>query len=623
MHLLTILIIIFLIIPVTLVVLQVYKHYDRQEAVIENATTNIGDVNTIEIVPIKLNGEWNVYQGVYIASQDAVNKLEGAEVTSLPLPEVSLYEEQGQRTYELFLETQFKEGDEEDVAIAIPFTCPNIRIYLNGVELNGFSPIKSWIGFEASLTLYKIEGAYDYEQAKQQLLISVNSTGKEIHLYRREIMVSTVAKFLEQTKAMDVIQSFFIGLMFISIIMGIVYIVIMPTYSVLTFMNIFDTTMMLSILYGVSTFPKILFGYFFSAHFVDALVRGQSLMFLFLSGCLGNILSQVIYDKEQKAPPIFWKPVNIIWCILAAAFAMVPKLFNNVMMVFTCLLLLFTFVGMLWRIWICYKSPQWSGYYLLHTCKTLFLGIVILYDVFTLNTYPRNNALIVTGYSIFFIMHFFIRAYEYRLPMKVIERHNQDLEEAVKLRTMQLSEANEVLREINIKDSLTKSFNRLYFEELLDNSIDQINNQESDISNLYLCVFDLDNFKTINDTYGHNVGDEQLIEAIKVLRHELPTEVIISRIGGEEFTFLFKDLNDMMVISMVEHARHMLEKLTEKEGRTTGSFGLTKFVKGETRKEFFIKADKCLYQSKNNGKNCITYNFYGEPQHYDRTSRQL
>lgn len=623
MYLIVITVIGLLLLPTTIVTLKTYSNYERTVVNIKDGNINIGSLSQISSKPVNLNGEWHVYEGVYIEQANLIQeKIADVSMTTKILPETDLDASSGTRTYQLKIDAEFLPGDEQGVALAIQQVNQDIRVYFNGKKLVPYTPIHSWMGSESLITLYKIQDAYDYNLDYQDILISVNSDQDRTDLYRREITISTVEKFLEQTYSLDVIQGFFIGLMILGIIMGIVYIVIMPTYSVLTFMNLFDTTMMLSILYSASTFPKVVLVDFLSLSYGDAFIRGQVLMFLFISGFLGNVLSQVIYDKELQAPACFWKPINIAWCSMAVFFGIQPRLFNVYMIWFTIALLFVTFIGMLLRMRICYKSPHWNNYYAFHVYKTLFLGMIIAYDICTLNTYPRNNAFIVINYSIFFLMHFFIRAYEYSLPIVEIEKHNENLEVVVAERTEQLSKANEVLREMNIKDSLTKCYNRLYFEELLISEIAEV--IKGDLQeDLHLCIFDLDNFKRINDTFGHSVGDDQLTEAIQVLLYELPSEVVISRIGGEEFTLLFKGLNNMMVVSIVEHARHLLEKLSEKEGRTTGSFGVTKLALTDTKKDFFIKADQCLYHAKENGKNCVSYNFYGEVKKYDKKSREL
>ncbi len=124
-----------------------------------------------------------------------------------------------------------------------------------------------------------------------------------------------------------------------------------------------------------------------------------------------------------------------------------------------------------------------------------------------------------------------------------------------------------------------------------------------------LVFFDIDDFKSINDTYGHPVGDMVLIRIAELLRDQVRESDYMSRWGGEEFSLLLID-------SSLEDSKNVAEKLRasiEKDSRLrdiepkgiTASFGLTAFDFEDSLNDILFRSDKALYEAKNAGKNCV------------------
>lgn len=239
-------------------------------------------------------------------------------------------------------------------------------------------------------------------------------------------------------------------------------------------------------------------------------------------------------------------------------------------------------------------------------------------------TYQSNayNTVFAALYTLFFIVHLFVRAYEYALPEKKIAEINKNLEATVEKRTEELTKANQILRELSIRDALTQAYNRMFFETEITEALEKYHDAQEKVDSIHLCIFDLDDFKQINDTFGHNIGDAQLIETVELARKLMPDDVVISRIGGEEFTLLFQNYTHEKALALVESLRKNLEEMSAKEGRTTGSFGLTYATSQVDRKTLFVLADECLYHSKSNGKNCITHNLFGQREIATRSVNQ-
>jgi diguanylate cyclase (GGDEF)-like protein/PAS domain S-box-containing protein len=166
---------------------------------------------------------------------------------------------------------------------------------------------------------------------------------------------------------------------------------------------------------------------------------------------------------------------------------------------------------------------------------------------------------------------------------------------------------NDITDKIKAKiDGLTGIMNKAKFNEELLFSIDDfyINHK-----NLNLVFIDLDFFKNINDTFGHIVGDKVLIQFTKIVNKNIRPFDTFARWGGEEFVILLKGIDSKTALNAIERIRKDIENFNfEGTGDLTASFGLVSFEnKFKSADEFIDMADKCLYHSKNNGRNCISY----------------
>jgi diguanylate cyclase (GGDEF)-like protein len=165
----------------------------------------------------------------------------------------------------------------------------------------------------------------------------------------------------------------------------------------------------------------------------------------------------------------------------------------------------------------------------------------------------------------------------------------------------------EKLKELAYKDGLTGIYNRTYFME----KISELLNEESQLSpTLSILLFDIDYFKSINDNYGHLVGDEALRHVCSIVQKHLRKEDIFARYGGEEFIICMPSVTLEEAGQMAERLRANIETnalLTNSSEITiTASFGVSQH-KGpnHTLQTLLQEADQALYTSKNNGRNTI------------------
>lgn len=151
-------------------------------------------------------------------------------------------------------------------------------------------------------------------------------------------------------------------------------------------------------------------------------------------------------------------------------------------------------------------------------------------------------------------------------------------------------------------DSLTKIYNRDFFNKMANIKIDKYKYGRD---SFVLVMMDIDHFKNVNDTYGHLVGDEVLIDLSNLIKTHIRENDIFARYGGEEFVLLL-DVNLEKSRYVVEHLRDVIEKKEfNKVSKITCSFGITEYKKNDTINSMIKRADKALYEAKERGRNRV------------------
>lgn len=176
----------------------------------------------------------------------------------------------------------------------------------------------------------------------------------------------------------------------------------------------------------------------------------------------------------------------------------------------------------------------------------------------------------------------------------------------------EIQTANNELKYLANHDPLTRLPNRIKFNKELNNALKKANEINSQLAVLFL---DLDRFKLINDTFGHDVGDKLLIEISNRLIHILEKNDVVCRIGGDEFTIMIPTIENIEQVSSI--AKRILKTLQEtyiidgQEFSVSTSIGISIFPQdGTDSQELLKKADIAMYRGKENGKNI--YQFYRE-----------
>jgi diguanylate cyclase (GGDEF)-like protein len=183
---------------------------------------------------------------------------------------------------------------------------------------------------------------------------------------------------------------------------------------------------------------------------------------------------------------------------------------------------------------------------------------------------------------------------------------------------MRLAEQQNALRNAAFTDPLTGAFNRRYFDKFLASAIESAREERRSVTVL---AFDIDDFKTYNDRFGHATGDEILREVVKLLQSVVRPTDRVCRIGGDEFAVIFYEpkgpresgsRHPQSIHAIADRFQsqirgHKFPRLQEAPGPLTVSGGLATYPwDGATAADLLAKADQLALESKRQGKNVIT-----------------
>jgi len=160
------------------------------------------------------------------------------------------------------------------------------------------------------------------------------------------------------------------------------------------------------------------------------------------------------------------------------------------------------------------------------------------------------------------------------------------------------------IEELSVTDALTQLHNRLKLDETLDREIERASRYQHPLS---IILFDIDHFKKVNDTHGHQVGDYVLVQIAKIIKSIVRTTDVAGRWGGEEFLVVCTDTTLQGAIELSGRLRTAIEEYPfEVVGRVTSSFGVAVFKPGMQESTLLAQADKALYRAKDEGRNRVS-----------------
>lgn len=572
---------------------------DQKEFAASNGYLSLAHQGVYE-QPVHLNGWWDAFPGVVCTSAQQVQAL-GTAPTQASLPLGSIVQAKQSATYRLrfSLPTEVQ----APLFLYIPTALRCVDIYLNGERLDYLQDGISWLPQSAMESMVPLVGL-DTGASWQELVLTGDFAHQRTTLNDRPIIIGTQKNLSALALFSASNEMFLFGLLVLVLLNGYVFMLFRPGHKIISLMTLFDTMILLRTALSMNYVTSFLQEVFPTLILDDQLRSSLSLFFLMLGGILGCMLSTAIYDPERKAPQWFVVPMPWIYGVFALIFPLAPTFFQETGRYLLIPTYALTFVGVFQQSQIYWAKGVRRAYGLLQMVKTVYIGVLIFWDILWWND-GGNFLLLSYLYSVFFLMHVVVRLYDNNESYRSVELLNTSLEDTVRQRTRELSDANRVLAELSIKDPLTQIFNRLYFERTMEGALAAYRADRP----LHLCIFDLDLFKRINDTYGHGAGDDQLRALAVLVGNHLGKETVFARFGGEEFVLLFQGPDQGTVLARLEQVRQAIEADAHcNTKRTTASFGVTAFTPGDTPKSLMKRADLALYEAKRLGRNQLVLN---------------
>ena len=554
-----------------------------------------------EAKPVALAGQWEYFPGMLLEDEDSIGRLGNAEGSWIDLPVSSLREASGPATYRLRFAV---DKVAEDMAIYLQSANETYRVFLNGKLV--WQGASHWSPNRFLFSRFNIPIEFDPDRPVQELVISANEAADQSLLYRNTPILGPSSMLVDYIGWSWGLALFTMGMVLVLLLNGLIFMILRTEYRPITLFAIFDTLLILRLMAGSPVTYELLHGIFGIAVSNEAMLNIQAglLMLVGISGC---ILSSDILNKDQSISFKLTYLLCGLYGILAVCFG-TGWLFYNSLFGRACLFAVFLgsmFLSVTQAVNRLRK--ECTRYYIFQSSKTAYIGIVLLIDILQLAGIFFSFSVVVNLYLIFFGVHLLVRLIDNNASYSDVARLNRDLETIVAARTAELTEANKALSELTTRDPLTRAYNRLYFEQLVEQKIKYYDQESFD---LFLCIFDLDKFKAINDTYGHDVGDEQLVYFVKTIQGFLDNDMTLARIGGEEFVILIDHRTPEEAVELLERIRQRIEQ--DKEAgvaRTTASFGMVRFTDAMGYKDFFKKADIYLYKAKRAGRNRVETDF--------------
>jgi len=166
-------------------------------------------------------------------------------------------------------------------------------------------------------------------------------------------------------------------------------------------------------------------------------------------------------------------------------------------------------------------------------------------------------------------------------------------------------ELEKKLKKLATRDTLTGIYNRYKINKLIESEITRSNRYDEDFN---LLMLDIDNFKKINDTYGHDVGDYILQELSRIILNIIRETDCFGRWGGEEFMLVAPHTTEDYAVKLAQKIRtSVMEHNFEYIQQLTVSIGVTQYSHNEDKTVFLKRADKALYEAKANGRNQVVF----------------
>jgi diguanylate cyclase (GGDEF)-like protein len=202
---------------------------------------------------------------------------------------------------------------------------------------------------------------------------------------------------------------------------------------------------------------------------------------------------------------------------------------------------------------------------------------------------------------LYMVLLYFVRDRQ-KVNQKVIDAYTQ-----LTRTHLQLESNEKRIREMMHTDALTGIANRRHLEEKLDEELSRMHRYKNSLA---VVMTDIDNFKRINDRYGHPAGDLVIQTYAQIIEEQIRSNDFVARVGGEEYLILLPNVDESGAMTQAERIREALANYRFEEfprARVTASFGVICVEANEGASELLNRVDKALYQSKKSGKDRVSF----------------
>ncbi len=311
----------------------------------------------------------------------------------------------------------------------------------------------------------------------------------------------------------------------------------------------------------------------------------------------------VLFIEKEKTLKIYDFNMQNIGIIIASGYLAIELFSNNAInFVLPTTPLLF----ILLLLWVVYKQGIFPG--LIYSFLIAVIAIYYTSDAmgpFSIFAEKETTIYLQEYIALLFIITLFfgILHKEINDSNKKLAELNKTLEEKIEEKTQSLVQANKKLNQLASKDSLTNIYNRRMMDKFISLEVEKAKRYKHSLS---LIMVDIDNFKEVNDKFGHQVGDEVIVKLVEILSRNIRKSDILGRWGGEEFIILLPETNIKEAYLVAENLRKKVENHTfEKVGTKTMSLGISELKFDENILEFIKSADDAMYKAKRSGKNKV------------------
>lgn len=320
-------------------------------------------------------------------------------------------------------------------------------------------------------------------------------------------------------------------------------------------------------------------------------VVGNAVLFSLLA-ILGHLLFAWHFLDIQKTAPSMVK--YFYACFAICSIGVVIKLMGDTltanMIAFSTSFFIVTIL--LVTVYVCHRNQSWLSKYYVMAVAVLFISV----GVFAMRGFGLIEPTFYTSYYVIFGAALESILFSAALGERV---------RRLRVQNFILKNKEKELSRLTITDEMTGLFNRRYFDQVLG----KISSQKKDeYDKACLMVMDIDNFKHVNDTYGHQHGDVIIKKLGEIVLQNIRSIDDAFRVGGEEFAILLREVNlenacEVAERIRLEFANHAFKMDEQQAVYVTISIGIALFDGRETGFALFGRADELLYKAKKTGKN--------------------